>query len=271
MSTSAQAGRAPKNPKADKDAEGRMTLGQHLVELRNRAFIAAIGVVLGAIAGWFLSPIVWDAMSAPIHAIAESRDATINYPNLTAAFDLRMQLCLYVGFIISSPVWLYEVFAFFTPGLTGREKRYVFGFFFSAIPLFLGGCVFGWFITPHIVELFTSFAPKDDATILNASDYFSFILKLVIAIGIAFVLPVFIVLLNMIGILPAKAIIKGWRWAILAIILFAAIATPATDLVSMFLLAAPLVVLYFMAYGFSFLHDRRKARTAFNPEADLAA
>jgi sec-independent protein translocase protein TatC len=247
-----------------------MSLGQHLVELRNRAMIAAAGVLVAAIGGWFLQPFVWDAMSAPIHAIAAQRNATINYPNLTAAFDLRMQLSIYLGIIISSPLWLYEIFAFLTPGLTGREKRYVFGFFFTAIPLFLGGCVFGWYVTPHIVQLFTSFAPSQDATILNASDYFSFILKLVIAVGIAFVSPVFLVLLNMVGVLSAQSIIKAWRWAILAAIVFAALATPSTDIVSMMLLAVPLIVLYFAAWTVTWLHDRRAARARTKLDAELA-
>ncbi|HEY0249051.1 MAG TPA: twin-arginine translocase subunit TatC [Gryllotalpicola sp.] len=261
-----KAGRA-----SSKTPDGRMSLGQHLVELRNRAMIAAAGVLLAAIAGWFLQPFVWNALSAPIHEIArEHHNATINYPSLTAAFDLRMQLSIYIGIFISSPLWLYEIFAFLTPGLNSKEKRYVFGFFFSAIPLFLGGCVFGWYIAPHIVALFASFVPGQDSSILTASDYFNFILKLVLAVGVAFVSPVFLVLLNMIGILSAKAIIKAWRWAILASILFAALATPSTDVVSMMLLAVPLIVLYFVAWGVAWLHDRRAARVASRLDAGLA-
>jgi len=248
-----------------------MSLGSHLIELRNRAMIAAGAVLVAAVVGWFLQPYVWDALSAPIHAMAKSHHAQINYPNLTAAFDLRMQLSIYIGIIISSPVWLYEIFAFLTPGLTGKEKRYIFGFFFSAIPLFLGGCVFGWYVTPHIVTLFASFAPSNDATILNASDYFTFVLKLVLAVGVAFVTPVFIVLLNMIGILKAQAILKAWRWAILGSILFAALATPSTDVVSMMILAVPLIILYFAAAGFAWVHDKRKADAEAKLDAEFAA
>lgn len=247
-----------------------MSLGAHLVELRNRAFVAAIGVLAGAIAGWFLQPLVWGALSQPILALAATQKVALTYQTLTSAFDLKVQIAIYLGIVISSPVWLYEIFGFLTPGLTGKERGYVFGFLFSAIPLFLAGCVFGWFITPHIVQLFASFAPSSDSTLLTAGAYFNFIMKLIIAIGVAFVMPVFIVLLNLIGILSAKAIIKAWRWAIIAIVLFAAIATPATDLISMFLLAAPLVVLYFAAWFVCLIHDRRAAKRAYDPEADLA-
>lgn len=247
-----------------------MSLGEHLIEFRNRAMIAAAGVLVAAVVGWFLQPIVWNALSEPIHEIARHRNATINYPSLTAAFDLKMQLSIYIGIIISSPLWLYQIFAFLTPGLTGKEKRYVFGFFFTAIPLFLGGCAFGWYVTPHLVQVFASFAPSQDATILTASDYFNFVLKLVLAVGVAFVTPVFIVLLNMIGILPATGILKAWRWAILCSIIFAALATPSTDIVSMLMLAAPLVVLYFLAAGVAWLHDRRKAQAAQKLDAEFA-
>lgn len=247
-----------------------MSLGEHLIEFRNRAMIAAAGILVAAVIGWFLEPFVWNALSEPITAMARSRNAVINYPSLTAAFDLRMQLSIYIGIVISSPLWLYEIFAFLTPGLTGKEKRYIFGFFFSAIPLFLGGCVFGWYVTPHIVTLFASFAPKQDATILTASDYFTFVLKLVLAVGIAFVTPVFIVLLNMIGILSAASILKAWRWAILGSILFAALATPSTDVISMMMLAVPLVLLYFGAAGFAWVHDKRAARKTAEFDAEYA-
>lgn len=257
-------------PKREKNREGRMSLGQHLVELRKRLFLIAAGIVVGAVIGWFLSPYVWSAMSAPVHAIAKAENATINYPNITAAFDLKLQVSIYTGIVISSPMWLYQIFAFLVPGLNGKEKKYTFGFFFTAIPLFLMGCAAGWLVLPHIVTLLTSFAPHGDATLLSANDYFSFVLKLIVAIGIAFVLPVFIVLLNFMGILSAKAIIKAWRVALVVIMLFTAIATPSADVVSMFLLAIPLVVLFFGSAGIAAVHDRRVAKIAMRIDAELA-
>jgi sec-independent protein translocase protein TatC len=217
-----------------------------------------------------LSPFIWDAMSAPVHAIAKARNASINYPNITSAFDLKLQLSIYAGIVMSSPMWLYQIFAFLVPGLTGKEKRYTFGFFFTAVPLFLAGCAAGWFVLPHIVGLLTGFAPEGDATLLSASDYFSFVLKLVIAIGVAFVLPVFLVLLNFVGVLPGRTILKSWRIAIVVILLFTAIATPSADVISMFLLAVPLVLLYFGAAGVALLHDRRVAKLSLDIEAELA-
>lgn len=249
-----------------------MSLGQHLIELRKRLYWAAGGLFVGAIAGWFLSPFVWDALREPVYAIieAQSRNAQINYPDITSAFDLKLKISLYVGLIVSSPMWLYQIFAFLTPGLTRTEKKYTFGFFFTAIPLFLAGCAAGWYVLPHVVELMTSFAPSQDAAFINAQNYFDFVLKLVVAIGVAFVLPVFLVLLNFAGVISAKSIIGSWRVAILVIVLFTAFATPAADVVSMFMLALPMIALYFAAYGIAWMHDRSVARRMSAFERELA-
>jgi sec-independent protein translocase protein TatC len=252
-------------------AGGKMSLGQHLVELRKRILIAAIAIAVGAIVGWLLSGFVWDALRAPIYLIAHARHAQLNYPDITSAFDLKLKIAIYVGVIISSPVWLFQIFAFLAPGLTRNEKRYTYGFVFTAVPLFLLGCASGWYVVPHVVTLLTSFAPLQDAALISAADYFDFVMKLVVAIGIAFVLPVFVVLLNFAGVISAKSIIKSWKIATLLIILFTAIATPAADVFSMFLLALPMVVLYFGAYGTAALHDRSVARRVISEEANYAA
>jgi sec-independent protein translocase protein TatC len=237
-----------------------MSLGQHLVELRKRLSRAALAIILGAIGGWFLYYPIWPYLEAPVRAAGKSHEAIINFTSITGAFDIHMQIALTAGIVVSSPVWLYQIFAFLVPGLTRREKKYVFGFVLSAIPLFLAGCAAGWFVFPHIVELMASFVPAGSASFYDAKYYLDFVLKLVIVVGVAFELPVFLVLLNFVGVLSAKTILKGWRWAILAIVIFTAVATPAADVMSMLLLAAPMVVLYFAAVGVSFLHDRAVAR-----------
>jgi len=128
------------------------------------------------------------------------------------------------------------------------------------VPLFLAGVTAGWLVLPNIVVLLTGFAPAQSATLLTAKVYLDFALKLVLAIGVGFVLPVFLVVLNFVGVLEARSIIKGWRVAIIIIALFTAIATPAADVVSMVVLAIPMVVLYFVAAGIATIHDRRAAK-----------
>ena len=252
--------------------EGKMSLGQHLVELRKRLVIGGLGVLAGSIGGWFLAELVLKYLRAPILVLASGHhQASINYPSVTSAWDVRIQVALLIGIVISSPLWLYQVFAFLVPGLNGRERRYIFGFFFTAVPLFLAGCTVGWFVLPHVITILVGFVPGQDTSIIDANYYLDFVIKLILAAGIAFVLPVFLVLLNFIGILSAKTILKGWRWAVLAITIFTAIATPAADPFTMLLLAAPMVVLYFAAWGVSALHDRAVARRTDTLSAGFAS
>ena len=250
----------------------QMSLADHLLELRRRILFSAIGLLLGAIAGWFLSGFVLDAMRAPVSAIAQEqhRLANLNYDSVSAAFDLKIQISLMIGVVISSPIWLYQFWAFFVPALERKELKYSLGFFFTAVPLFLAGCLAGWLVVPHIVQLMTSFVPSADSSLIRAPDYVNFILKLILAIGIAFVFPVFLVLLNFLGIVSGKAILKSWRIAVLAIVVFTAIVTPSADVVSMLLLAFPMVVLYIGAAATGLLHDRLTAKSTSRLTAEYA-
>lgn len=239
-----------------------MPLAAHLRELRKRILIAVVAILVAAIAGFWASDWVFVALQEPIIEIADSsgREAALNFETIAGAFDLRLQIALTIAVVIAAPVWLYQIWAFLTPGLLRNERRYVVGFLGSAIPLFLAGCYAGWYVMPNIVRLMVSFAPADSVSVLGARYYYDFILKLMLATGIAFVLPVLLVLLNIAGVITARTILKGWRIAVLAIVLFTAIATPAADVVSMFLLAIPMIVLYFLAAGIALLVDRRRAK-----------
>lgn len=250
--------------------EGRMSLGEHLIEFRKRLYKSALAVVLGMVGGWFLADYLLNALREPIYAIAadQGRVASLNYDSITSAFDLQLQIAFTLGLVFASPVWLYQIWAFFMPGLTAKEIKFTLGFFLSAVPLFLAGCYAGWLVFPHIVELMTSFAAPDDSAIITAKTYFDFVLKLVLVVGIAFVLPVFLVLLNFAGVLSAQTILKSWRIAILAITLFTALATPAADVLSMFLLAIPMIGLYLLAALITSIHDKRIEKKASKIDPD---
>ncbi|WP_460946628.1 twin-arginine translocase subunit TatC [Okibacterium endophyticum] len=247
-----------------------MSLKEHLLELRKRLYFSAIGIVVGVVIGFLFAEQVTIAISGPIHEIALSHNAQLNVDTVTGGFDLRMKIALTLGLVVSAPVWLYQIWAFLVPGLTRKEKLYALGFFGSAIPLFFAGCVAGWYVFPHIVELMAGFTPPGAANFYQAGYYYDFVLKLVLAVGIAFVLPVFVVLLNFVGVLSAQSIIRSWRVAVLVIALFCATATPAADVISMFLLAIPMVALYFGAYGIAWLHDRRARRRHIADDAEWA-
>ncbi len=236
-----------------------MPLIEHLLELRRRLMWAALGVLGGAVVGWFASEWVLKMLSDPLQSAGDSRLSGLNFPTITSAFDVRLEIAVVVGIVITSPIWLYQIFAFLTPAFTRQEKKYVFGFFFSAVPLFLGGCAAGFLVIPHIVALMIGLADSGES-LIDAKSYLDFALRLMLVIGIAFVLPVFLVLLNFAGVISGKAILKSWRIAILVITLFTAMATPSADVISMVLLALPMIALYFAAVAVTLAHDRRIAK-----------
>lgn len=240
----------------------QMPLAEHAREARTRLVRVAAAFVVAAVVGYLLSDQVLDVLRAPIVEIAASQDASLNYDSVTAAFDLKLQIALYAAVVLSSPAWLYEGLAYLSPGLTRREKKYTFGFLFAALPLFAAGCTAGVLLFPHMVQLLAGFASSEDSTLLVASDYVDFVLKVVLSTGLAFTLPVFMVLANFLGLVSAHTLARGWRVCVVVIILFSALVTPAADVLSMFLVALPMTALFFTAFIITHLRDRAVARRA---------
>lgn len=248
-----------------------MPLHEHLAELRRRAAVAAIAVLIGGIAGFALSDPIIQIAAAPLEQL-RSAASGLNFTTVGGAFDLRFKIAVTVGIVLASPVWMYQLWAFLVPGLTRRERRLTVVYACVAAPLFLSGASFGWWILPHIVVLLTSFAPGDAATLLNATEYYDFLLKLVVAVGVAFVAPLVLIALNAIGIVSARSIIRSWRAALVVITVFSAMVTPASDVLSMGIIALPLTALYAATAGWTHLHDRRASRHhAISPESTRVA
>ena len=242
-------------------AKGTMPVAGHLREASRRGIRAAVALLVGVVVGFWLSDQILAVLRSPIEQIAQSQDASLNYDTVTGAFDLKLKIALFTGVILSSPIWLAELFAYVTPGLTRRERKYTFGFLVAAIPLFAAGCAFGFLLFPHMVEMLAGFSSAEDSTILNAGYYVDFVMKMVLAIGVAFVLPVFVVVLNALGLLPASTLRRSWRAIVVVIVLFSALVTPAADVLSMFLVAAPMSALFAAAVLITHLHDRRLIRS----------
>ncbi|GMA27477.1 twin-arginine translocase subunit TatC [Arenivirga flava] len=266
-SASGRGGAAPKEPASEKrrlggrrNTEGRMSLGQHLIELRNRILISAGAIFLATIGGFFLYPPVWQALERPLLEAGAEGQAVISYVAINEPFDIIMRVALTLGLVISSPVWFYQLWAYIMPALLRTERRYAVGFMLASIPLFLAGCFMGWIVFPRIIDLMTSFVPDGAEANFTATFYLDYFLKLTLAVGIGFVFPVVLVLLNFLGIVSGRAILKQWRVAIIVVAIFAALATPSTDVVSMLLLTAPLVGLYLAAGVVGIFRDRLVAR-----------
>lgn len=242
--------------------EGRMALKEHLLELRNRLFKSAIGLLVGAVIGWILYDQLFTDVAEPIMAISRERGvvASINFDGVSTSFDIKIQASLFLGVIISSPVWIYQLWAFITPGLTRKERKYTLAYMFSAIPLFVAGVYAGWLIMPNIVAALTSFTPQGGSNIIHATDYMQFVMQLMLFMGIAFLVPVVLVGVNAARLVRGKTYLKAWRVTILVVTVVSAMAAPGADAFSMFFLAAPLLVLYFGAIGLCILNDKRRDR-----------
>lgn len=243
-------------------ADGRMPLIDHLKELRKRIVLVALGLLVGAVAGWLLYDPLLQALQRPLDVAEEltGNEMTLNFAGPMAALDLKIKSALFLAVFLTCPWWLYQLWAFITPGLTSKEKRYAYVFVGAAIPLFVGGALMAWFVFPHAIQILSGFLPDQATGFTNAQEYLSLVMRLLIAFGLAFLSPVLLTGLNMAGLLPAASMAKGWRWAVLIAFTFAAIMTPTPDPWTMILVALPICLLYFVALGIAWLHDRRQER-----------
>jgi sec-independent protein translocase protein TatC len=252
-----------------RDPEGRMTLAEHFREFRNRLFVAVLAVAVGTVVGWMVyGPHSWftgvyNVLTAPVEeykAAHPERAGSIEltFTGITAPFSLHFSVAIFTGLILSSPVWLYQIWAFIVPGLTRKEKRVSLAFIGAAVPLFLLGLWIAHISLPLVIGVLLDFTPTDAANLQTATDYISFVTRFSLGFGAAFLMPVFLVALNFIGILPSSAMVRAWRPAVVGIAVFSAMMMPTPDPYSMFILMGPLVGLYFAAIGVAKLLERRK-------------
>jgi sec-independent protein translocase protein TatC len=239
-----------------------MTLAGHLRELRKRVILAAAGIVVAAIAGWIFYPHLFALLQRPLLDVdQETADlVSITFTGVASAFSLRIEASLFIGVLLASPWWCYQLWAFINPGLTRKERRATIGFLACAVPLFFGGAYTAWTVIPAAVRILTSFAPEATQTLLGADVYFGFVFRMSLAFGLAFLLPIVMVAMTVMGAVAARTWLKGWRVAVVLVAVFAAIATPTGDIVTMASLAIPILALYFLAVGVSFGWERHRLR-----------
>jgi sec-independent protein translocase protein TatC len=245
-------------------AEGRMTLVEHLRELRNRLGWAFLAIAIGTVVGWIFYPHVFHFLAQPFNrasnTVAGAHKPQLVLQGVADAFNLQLQVSFAAGVVISSPVWLYQLFRFVTPGLHKSERRYAGLFVASALPLFLGGVAAAYYVLPHILGAFLGFTPTGVTNLINVDAYMSFLIQIMVVFGIGCIAPVVIVVLNAIGILSARRFASWWRWTIFLTLVFAAFATPTGDPFNMLLFAAPLLLLMFIAFLICWNTDRRRTK-----------
>ncbi|MEV0482230.1 twin-arginine translocase subunit TatC [Streptomyces sp. NPDC050508] len=259
----------------EKDPEGRMPLADHLRELRNRLAKAMLAIiVVTCVAAFFYNDIVNIITKPVLHSVGCSQNfeqlaktsktsqpcAQITINGLLTPFTLALKVSLMAGVVLASPVWLYQLWGFVAPGLHKNEKKYALSFVGTGVPLFLGGAYFAYRVLPTTAQVLIGFTPKDVNNLLPLDDLLDLVTRMVLVFGLSFELPLLLIMLNLTGALTGKRMLGWWRGMILGITVFAAVATPSTDPLTMLALAGPIWVLYFAAVVFSLLNDRRKRR-----------
>src|SRR5215472_237065 len=263
--------------------EGRMPLMEHIRELRNRLVKACLALLIGM--GIGLIPAVfnrtWHFVERPFCA-AEIHTASghlekgcrqigdsLVINGIFDPFTLRIQMAFYVGLILSSPVWLYQLWAFIAPGLYSREKRWAYLFVAAAVPLFLIGSGLAYFAMGRGLHFLLGLTPYGVLNLPTISTYLGYFTAMVLVFGLGFEVPLIMVMLNFARVLTHERFRKWRRMMIFGVFLFAGVATPSPDPITMLLLALPCVLLVEVAELIIWANDRRLARRP-SPYAGLS-
>lgn len=244
----------PDDKEEEEEADDRpMGLMDHLSELRGRLVRCCLAVMVGFIACWAVVDPIFDALVAPLLSVLPEGSHAI-YTTLPEGFFTRMHIAFVAGVFVSSPAIFYQVWAFIAPGLYEEEKRSIIPVAVMSAFFFISGGAFCYFVVfPNAFAFFMSYATDTIVAMPKISDYLSFVLKLILAFGLVFEMPLFAFFLARMGIITAELMRRVRRYAILAIFIVAAILSPP-DVVSQLLMAAPMLVLYevsiFVAAGF---------------------
>src|SRR5215207_6914835 len=213
-----------------------MTLYEHLRELRYRLIVATMAIVLGMIVAGFFYPQLFDLLARPYYAgiddlKAKNPDAVtaLVTNNLASPFTVALKVCMVAGIVLTAPIWLYQLWAFVVPGLLAKEKKWALIFIAAATPMFVGGVMVGYIVLPKGITVLLSFTQSGVSNLQDLNAYLSFLLRMMVVFGIAFLLPLVVLMLNIVGVIKAKQIAKYRRLVIFGTFVFGAVATPSTD------------------------------------------
>jgi len=246
-----------------------MPLREHLVELRSRLVKALVFVALGMIAGWVLYPHILEILKEPYCALPPDRrfppdrvpgQCQLLFTGPLDGFMLRFKVAGIAGAVLSAPFWLYQLWAFVTPGLRRNERRWTVVFVLATTLLFAAGTVLSYLTVSKALNLLVNVAGEGTVAAIEVTRYLGFVTTMLLVFGVSFELPLVVVLLNLVGILSYRRLLRWQRMAIFLIFVFAAVATPSQDPISMCMLAIPMCLLFEGAVLVAWIHDRRKDR-----------
>lgn len=243
--------------------DGRMALSDHLRELRARILKVALILLAGFLVSLLFFEQVYDFVYQPYRAAQEtlpegSTMATTSGPG--AGLLLYLKLCGFAGVVATSPLWLYQIWAFIVPGLHAKEKRWTHVFAAIAGPLFIGGVVLGYLTLTKGLEILIGLNPDGLTNLVEFNEYLQFFSRTLFVFGVAFEIPLFVVLLNLAGVVSGASLAAYRPWIIIGTFIFAAVATPSGDPFTMTIMAAPMVVLFLLSEVVAKANDRRRSR-----------
>jgi sec-independent protein translocase protein TatC len=248
--------------------EARMPVLDHLRELRKRVILILLWIAVGAVLGWYLYNPVIHLLEHPYCHINykhrfpgnDSKHCALIYTNVLDGFTTRLKVSVISGAVFTGPLWLYQIWAFITPGLRRNERKYTLIFIAASTVLFLAGMTLAYVVLAKGLSVLVGAAGSGTQALLTVNSYLSFVTLMLVIFGAAFELPLLVVMANFAGVLSARILRKSQRVAIFLIFLFAAVATPSTDPFTMCAMAVPMVLLFEGAVLVAVVHDRRKER-----------
>src|SRR3984893_3091680 len=243
-----------------------MSFLEHLEELRKRLFYSIIAIAIGMGACWGYHEKILEIMQRPITDVLHRNGLPdkLVFLNPTEPFNLYLKIAMLAGVFVASPIVLYQVWMFISPGLYRNEKRYVFPFMFSTIALFVGGGYFGYkLVYPFALNFLIDFG-KQFQPMITIREYVDLFLTVILGLGLIFEMPILIFFLALMGVVSAGWMWRNIRYSILVIFILAAVITPTSDILNMCILAAPMLGLYVLSIAIAwFVHpNQRRSREA---------
>ena len=253
----------PQNPVGD---DGRMALADHFRELRARLLRAITVLVVAIIVALVFYDPIFEFVTSPyrdaLSQLNESVDSRLISSDIGGPLMIQLKLCTFVAIGATSPYWLWQIWAFILPGLNPRERKWSWVFIAVASPLFIAGMALGFYIMPKGLAVLIGFTATDVTNLVDVGRLISFMTQMLLVFGLAFEIPLFVVMLNLVGVLPGRVLARYRPWIVLGTFVFAAIATPSTDPFSMCFLAVPMLVLFGISEVITRAIDRTRVRRA---------
>jgi sec-independent protein translocase protein TatC len=237
----------------DRDSSRSMTMTEHLEELRRRVFICLIAVGVAAIAGWFLyqpvlnfilHPYINACLKLPLNQRPPTRCDQLVLGGVVGPFIIRVKIALYIGLGLAFPIVLFQLWRFITPGLTEKERKLTVPFILSSLVLFGLGVFFAFFTLPRGLQFLLGFGGHNLVVLPEASKYINFVLLLTLAFGVSFEFPLVLIFLAWIHVISSARLRQWRRFAILFIVIFAAVITPSQDPFTLLAMSIPMIVFY---------------------------